>query len=175
MARPKKASTTLRSIDDCTAAMGDLLVATATVEKLTADQALDVAKAQAGFESEINAARKRAAELEAALEAYYYAHVAELERDGLQSFKMANGVMGRRFSPGALKPLNRSWTWEAIKAKVWEMFKGKYFLCPEPELNKDLLKDDLSAEDLAEVGCCVKHKETFYAEPTRPDPPSEVK
>jgi hypothetical protein len=167
--------TTLQSIDDCTAAMADLLVAIATAEMLAAEQALDVAQAQAKHESELNAARKHAAELEAALESYYYAHVGELEKDGLQSFKLSNGVMGRRFSPGKLSPLNRSWTWDAITAKVREVFGGKFFRCVEPELNKDLLKDKLDAEGLAKVGCRVTYKETFYAEPTRPDPPSGVR
>jgi hypothetical protein len=174
LARPKKATTALKSIDDCTAAMAELLVATATAEKLAAEQALAVATAQAKHENDLNAARKRAAEIEASLEAYYYAHVAELETEDRQSYKLPNGVMGRRFSAGALAPLNRSWTWDAIVAKVREVFGGKYFRAVEAELNKDLLKDKLDAEGLAKVGCRVKYKETFYAEPTRPDPPSEV-
>ncbi len=175
MGRPKKPQTTLQSIEDCTRAMSDLLVAETTVEKLAADQALAVAKAQAGFEGELNAARSRVDELAAELAGYYYAHVAELEKEGRQHYKLPNGVMGRRFSPGALKPLNRAWSWAAITDKVRELWGGRYFLCVEPELNKELLKDKLDAESLAKVGCCVKHKETFYAEPTRPDPPSGVR
>lgn len=174
MARPKKAKTTLQSIDDCTRAMADLLVATATVEKLSAEQALAVAKSQAEYESQLNAARSRAAELEAELAGYYYAHVAELETEDRQHYKLPNGVMGRRFSAGKLAPLNRAWTWDAISSKVREVFGGRFFRCIEPDLNKDLMKDKLDAEGLAKVGCCVKHTETFYAEPTRPDPPSGV-
>lgn len=175
MARPKKSKTALQSIDECTAAMGELLVATATVEKLTADQALAVATAQAKHEADLNAARKRAAEIEAALESYYYAHVAELEQEGRQHFKLPNGVMGRRFGAGKLAPINRSWSWGSITAKVREVFGARFFRSVEAELNKDLLKDKLDAEGLAKIGCCVKYGEKFYAEPTRPDPPSEVR
>ena len=174
MGRPKKVTTTLQSIDDCTAAMSELLVAQASVEKLAASQALAVAIAQRRWEDDLNVMRKRASELAANLEAFYYAHLAELEDGDRKSFKLPNGVMGRRFGAGKLAPLNRAWAWRLIEVKVRELWGSRFFRDGAPELNRVALKDELDAEQLARAGLKVKNEENFYAEPDRPATPTEA-
>src|ERR1035441_5019463 len=57
MARPKKASVVLGSIDDCTRAMGELLVAITELEILTAESDRARALASAQFETRLDAAQ----------------------------------------------------------------------------------------------------------------------
>ena len=175
MARPKKAACTLQSMEDCTRTMGELLLANVEIAAIEDEQALAVAGAQAKFETRLDAARENRAALEAALREYYYAHLAEMEDGGNRKHcKLANGVMGRRFGAGKLAPLNRSWTWDKIKSAVRALHGLKFFRAADPELDKQAIKDKLDAEQQAKVGLRVKNEETFYAEPARPDAPSEV-
>ena len=102
----------------------------------------------------------------AALEGYYYAHVQEIEASGRKSLQLVNGVMGRRDNPPALKPLNRKWTWAAIKQAVRAGLGLEYLRQPEPELDRDKLKT-LGNEKLREFGLKVESDETFYIEPER--------
>jgi len=168
MGRPKKARVVLASIEDCTRTMADLLVAITDIEILIAEKDQAVAAASAQFEFSLDNAKMRRLEAEVALKNYYYTHLEELELGGAKHYDLANGVMGRRDNPAALKPLNRAWTWEAIKVRVRELWgRTAYFHEPkEPELNKELLKT-LPAEELKKAGMKVEAEETFYAEPAR--------
>jgi phage host-nuclease inhibitor protein Gam len=172
MAKRKTENSELQSVAECTRAMGELLTATTQLETLIADRDAAIAKVQAVYEKPVGVARQWTASLAAKLETYYYTHLAEMEEGGRKHFKLENGVMGRRFGPGKLAPLNRAWTWHSITAKVRELFgPSKYFRFSEPELDKIALKDNLDAEKLAAVGLKVKNDETFYAEPDRPETP----
>jgi phage host-nuclease inhibitor protein Gam len=165
--RPKKAGKVLVSIEECVLTMADLLIAITDIEALIAERDQAVAASSARFEFSIDNAKARKLEAEMALQNYYYTHLAELERGGAKHYDLANGVMGRRVDPPALKPLNKAWTWEAIKVRVRELWPGKYFHEPKaPELDKELLKT-LPAEDLKKAGMKTEAGETFYAEPAR--------
>jgi hypothetical protein len=169
MARPKKnCGAELGSLEECTRAMGDLLVAITDIETLTAERDLAVAAASAKFEFSLDNAKARKSEAEAALQGYYYTHLGEVEKGGEKHCDLANGVMGRRDNPAALKPLNTAWTWAAIKVRVRELWgPTKYFHEPkEPELDKDVLKT-LPADELKKAGMKTEAGETFYAEPAR--------
>jgi hypothetical protein len=169
MGRPKKpAERKLQSIEECNAAMADLLVAITDIEALTAERDLAVAASSAKFEAILDDAKVRRDAAEGALQRYYYAHLAELEKDGRKHYQLANGVMGRRDNPPALKPLNRNWTWAAIQAAVQDRWKGlKHFHERKaPPLDKESLKAE-DAETLAKCGLKVESDETFYAEPAR--------
>lgn len=169
MGRPRKSTgAELQSIDDCTRTMATLLVAITDIEALIAERDLAIAGAQARFEQILDDARARRIEAEVALKNYYYAHLAEIEKGGTKHLQLENGMIGRRYNPPALKPLNRSWSWASIKVKVRELWNSKYFHEPkEPELDKDKLKE-LSAEELKKAGLRLHNDETFYAEPARP-------
>ena len=166
MGRGKKAGMELLSIEDCTGAMGELLAATIEIEVLVAERDLAVAGASARFEARLDAEWARRGALEASLEAYYYDHVREIEASGRKSLQLANGVMGRRDNPPALKPLNRKWTWKAILQAVTTGLGVAYLRAKEPELDRDKLKT-LPNEKLRDFGLKVEGDETFYVEPAR--------
>ncbi len=166
MGRQKKAGVELGSIDDCTRAMGELLAVTIEVEVLVAERDLAVAQASKKFETRLDDAWARKGAVSASLEAYYYGHVLEIEADGKKSLQLANGVMGRRDNPPALKPLNRKWTWAAILQAVTTGLGMSYLRTREPELDRDKLKT-LPNEKLRDFGMKVESDETFYVEPAR--------
>lgn len=169
MARPKRPAQELRNLDECSEAMRLLLQATTTREIAEAEQAEAAASATARFEGEINGARAAEAELRAQLQQYYMTHLVDIERDGRRSVQLANGVMGRRKSPPALKPRNRTFTWHAIKVLLRTHFGDKYFHKPkDPDVDKDLVKAELDEAALAKCGLKLDQDEEFYAEPFRP-------
>jgi len=166
MGRPKKAVKRLDTLEDVSTSMQDLLRAQLELEVLTAERDLAVAGASKQFEARLDAAKNAAAQAKAALKAYYYAHVKEIEVDGTKHLTLTAGVMGRRDNPPALKPMNKAWTWEAICTAVRTGLGLEYFRQPDPELDKEKLKV-LPAEKLREYGLKVEGEETFYVEPAR--------
>ncbi|MCC6301788.1 MAG: host-nuclease inhibitor Gam family protein [Gammaproteobacteria bacterium] len=171
MARPKKPTLTLNTIDDCTAAMASLLVAETELEKLTATRDQDVAATSAMYEPAIDKFRARHSELTLALKTYYYAHLPECEQDGAKHLQLPNGVMGRRLNPPKLVPLSRNWTWAAILVRLRERFGSRFLRTRDPEIDRDLVKSELTEEQLHDVGLDLAQDETFYASPNRlPDP-----
>lgn len=165
--RPKKAEIELRSIEDCTTAMGSLLTAVTEIEKVVAARDQRVAAVSAEYEPQIDEWRGKKANLEAAVQAYYMAHIEELEKDGRRSYELMNGVMGRRMTPPALRPLNRSWTWGVIVVKLRERFGARFLRTREPEIDKDLVKAEIAVEELKALGLRLVQDEVFYAEPAR--------
>lgn len=171
MARPKKSSLELTSLDDCTRAMGNLLQATLRLEKLIADRDLGVAQVQASYEKALDALRTEAADLELGMQNYYMSHVGEIEKGGKKSLQLTNGVMGRKLSPPSLKLANKSWTWAAVLTKLKVAFGDRFIRQADPEINKDLVKKELPSGELGEYGMKLSQNEDFYAEPARlPEP-----
>jgi len=167
MGRPKKSSVELGSIEECTAAMDNLLTATLQLESMIADRDLAVAQASATYEAGIDKARASVNGLTADLKAYYYNHLTELEKDGKKSVQLASGVMGRRDNPEKLALKNKSWTWGAVLVLLRERFGDRFLRTLEPEINKDLVKAEMTPETLAECGMKKEQDEKFYAEPAR--------
>lgn len=175
MGRPKKSRLELVSLAACNAALGDLRVAIADIQALTAERDMAVAAASAKWEEFLDERKERRDELVAGLEGFYYEHLAEIEKDGAKHVQLANGVIGRRDNPAALKPLNRKWSWAAIANAVKAKFGLQYFRTAEPELNKEALKAaKLAVEELKQLGLKLEAGETFYAEPAVLPAPGEV-
>ena len=167
MGRPKKAGRELKSLEECTAAMGELLVAQTDLEAATANRDREVAVVQKRYEGDMDDARARAGEALAALQAYYYGHLSEVEKDGVKHCQLANGVMGRRDSPAKLALKNRAWTWGSVLVLLREKFGDRYLRVKAPEIDKDLVKAEIAEEDLGEMGMKLEQDETWYAEPAR--------
>lgn len=174
MARSRKLTITLNSIDDCTKSMGDLLKATLELEKLTAERDMRIAEASSTSEKDIDMWRQYAAEQSDALQHYYLTHIAEMEKDGKRSYQLPNGIIGRRLSPEKLTTLSKSWTWKAALSALQARFPGKYVRTPEVEIDKDLIKAELDAENLKRCGMRLTQDDKFFAEPIRLPAPSEV-
>jgi phage host-nuclease inhibitor protein Gam len=167
LARPKKATVILGSIEECGEVMKRLLLATLTRERLENTQEQQRALVMQSFDSPIANAIEEEKELTAQLQQYYVTHLAEVEADGKRrSVQLAYGTMGRRWTPPALKPRNKSFTWAAIKALLRALNNSDRFFLPpkEPEINKELVKKDLSEEALAKCGLKLEQDEEFFIE-----------
>jgi len=168
MARPKKNGVVeLSGIDDCTRVMGELLVAITDIETLTAERDLAVAAAQKPYESRLDEAVMQRDAAKEALRTYYITHLAELEKGGVKHVQLPNGIMGRRDNPAKLAPKNRSWTWSSILIVVRAAFGDRFLRVHEPELDKDLIKAEMTPAQLDAHGMKLQQDETFYAEPAR--------
>lgn len=168
MARPRKGSAELTTSEDANLALRALLEAQVELEKLQG--ALDLARAEATarFEKRIDEWKAKAGDLEVQLQNWYMANAKELEKGGKRSVQLHYGVIGRRLGAPALKVLNRAWTWTSILVRLKSLY-GDRFLHkpPEPKIDRDLIKKELTADELAECGLKVEQEENFYAEPDR--------
>ena len=168
MARPRKTSETLNSIEECQEAMRCLKLAAIEQERLEGARDVKVTRITEEYAPDIAAQVTARANVELALQNYYMAHLAELETDGKKSVQLTHGVMGRRLGNSALKVLNKSWTWESIVTRLREVYGARFIRKPEPEVDKVAIKKaDLPAADLAVCGLKMQQDENFYAEPDR--------
>lgn len=103
-------------------------------------------------------------ELAAACGAYAAAHADELLPAGKKSAETALATWGFKKGRAALALLDGH-TWEGVleaiknRGRAWV---NKYLTTPAPALNKNAIKDGLTPEQLAAVGCCIEQSETFY-------------
>jgi phage host-nuclease inhibitor protein Gam len=167
MARPKKASVTLASIEECSQAMRKLLLATTDAEMLTAERDAAAAAAMKPFDKRLQVAQEQAKDIEAQLQQYYMSHLAEVETGGARSLKLLYGVMGRRLGNPALKLLNKSWTWDAAREAVRKKWGVGFLIFKDPEIDKEKVKADIPEEKLPDCGLKLHQEERFYAEPDR--------
>jgi len=167
--RPKKATATLQSLDECSDAMRRLLLATLAREKLVANRDEQCVRVTKSFETEIGAETETERDLAAQLQDYYITHLPEVETPERRSVKLTYGTMGRRLSPEALKPRNKSFTWKAIKVLLRALKNGeRFFHVPkDPEPDKELIKKELSAEDLEKCGLKLEQEDEFFIELNR--------
>jgi phage host-nuclease inhibitor protein Gam len=167
LARPKKATAELASIEDANSALHALLMAEVELEKQQGAMDLARAKASADYEEPIDKQKARIADLTLQLQLWYMANYRTLEEGDLKSKKLHYGTVGRRLSHPALKPLTRAWTWAAIAVKIRSVYNARFFRAVDPEIDKELIRAELTEEQLATVGLKVKQDEDFYAKTDR--------
>lgn len=168
MARPRKATVILASIEECTAAMRKLLLATLDHERATAERDGYMALAMKQYEKRLQTLTEKRQDLDLQLQNYYMTHLGEVERDGKKSVQLQYGVMGRRFGNPSLRLLNKSWTWTAVLVKLREHFGKKFLRLRDPEVDKDKVKTELPEEQLGEYGMKLAQAESFYVDLFRP-------
>ncbi|KKM81384.1 hypothetical protein LCGC14_1330430 [marine sediment metagenome] len=137
MARPRKTSVILNSIEECTAAMRKLLLATLDLEKEEAARDGEIALTIKQREKRIQTLGDKRKDLELQLENYYMTHLRELEADKKKSVDLKFGRMGRRQGPASLALLNRSWKWPVVTVRLREEFGELFFLPAEPTLDEN--------------------------------------
>lgn len=168
MARPRKASVELNSLDDANRAMRELLEQQIELEKQQGSLDYERAAVTAKYERPIDHLKGRINDLTIQLQTWYMANVKELEKGGKKSMQLNYGMLGRRLGQPTLKPLNRAWTWTAIAVKLRTVFGQEYFHEPvELKIDKDRAKSKLSGAELRDCGLKIAQEETFYAEPDR--------
>lgn len=168
MARPRKATGTLESLQQCTEALRTMLVATTEIERLQAERDASMARLFKTYERDLARQVEIKSDLELQLQQYYMTHLKEIEKDGKKSIELTYGVMGRRLAPAALKLLNKAWTWTAALVSLRERFGDRYLRKRDPEIDKDLVKAEIPEADLANYGLQIKQEENFYIELQRP-------
>lgn len=167
MARPKKPSGELGSVEECNAAMQRVLLLTLQLEGLRADRDQAIAQMSAKYEPSIDKALAEKQDIEAQLQQYYMAHLREVEKDGKRSLALYWGTIGRRATPPALRLLNKSWTWRTVLVKLREKYGSRFLRMREPEPDKDLVKAELDTDALRECGLKLDQDEVFFCEPDR--------
>jgi phage host-nuclease inhibitor protein Gam len=174
MGRPKNASATLESLQECEATMADLRDARTAIARLTAARDGAVNEAIGRYAEKIDAEREWEQELRTRLCVYYMTHLAQIETEGKRTLHLVAGVMGRRLGPPKLTPLNRNWSWNAIQTALRERFGARFLRAADPEIDKEALKRDLVPEQLHQVGLKLVQDEKFFAEPAEMPDPAEA-
>lgn len=168
MARPKKTTARVSSLDEANAALRALLSAEIELEKLSGAVDLARASATAKYEGDIDAAKTRIADLNLQLQNWYVANSAELETNGRKSIQLLYGVIGRRKGNPALKPLNRTWNWQAVGVKLRSLFGTLYFhALAEPAIDRERVRTSLTVDQLKACGLKVENEERFFIETDR--------
>ncbi|QYM80255.1 host-nuclease inhibitor Gam family protein [Horticoccus luteus] len=142
----------------------DLARTTVALRKLEARRDEKIQAVRAEWEPGVREAGARVEALTLLVEKYAEEHRDELLPGKAKSAETALAFFGFRLGQPTLKLLNRSWTWE----KVVEVLDARHlltFIRMRREPDKDALKQQLDAEQLAAVGCRVDQAETFFVEP----------
>jgi len=93
-----------------------------------------------------------------AAEKYAEDHRYELFVGKVKSAETALAVFGFRLGQPTLKTLSKAWTWERVLEALIE--RGlKRFVRTKQEPDKEALKQHMSAEELAGVGCRIEPKD----------------
>jgi len=165
MARPKKITRQIQSVEEANAAMKALILAEVELEKVRGAMDLARAAATAQYEGQMDAAKVKYSDLFEALQGWYMGNHKALEMPGRKSVDMLYGVLGRRKGNQTLKLLNRSWTWGAVAVCLRQKFSDTFFHEPKPpEIDKERVREDLTEDQLKAVGLKVEQEERFYAE-----------
>jgi phage host-nuclease inhibitor protein Gam len=155
------------SINEANDALHALLLAEVELEKQQGAMDLARAAASSRFEGAINTQKERVADLKLQLQTWYMANFKDIDEAGQKSAKLHYGTVGRRLGNPTLKPLHRSWTWAGIAIKLRSVYNARFFREAEPEIDKQMVRAELNAEQLAAVGLKVEQDEAFYVETDR--------
>ena len=164
--KPQPQLAELQSLAECEEAMHRLLTHSTKREELEAERDRLIGDTSRMYQPGIELIAGHQQQLELQLQQYYLTHAAEIEKDGAKSLQLASGVMGMRLTPPSLKLLSKKWSWEGVLAGLHAVFGGKFERI-KTELNKQLVKTDLPADQLKEYGLKLDQDEVFYAEPLR--------
>jgi hypothetical protein len=103
----------------------------------------------------------------AAAERYADEHREDLLPAKLKTAETSFAKFGFRTGNPTLVLLNRKWTWKAVVAALKLWANGRQFIVVSEAPDKDAMKLQLTADQLAFVGTRIEQKETFFIEPKR--------
>jgi hypothetical protein len=149
MARPKKTSAVLETVEDARVAARKLLLVTIEREKFQGACEMAITGIRKQYEKPICDATEKEKDLHEQLRQFM---LTQKPADGKKSIDLVYTTIGLRKSPASLKLLNKAWTWAAVLVKLREKFGAKYLRTKDPEVDKDLVKAHIAEEDLAEFG-----------------------
>lgn len=151
----------------------DLARTTVALRRLEARRDEKIQAVRAEWEPSVREATARVESLTLLVEKYAEEHRSELLPGKIKSGETALAIFGFRLGQPTLKLLGRSWNWE----KVMDALSARgltTFIRTKREPDKEGMKQHLTAEQLATVGCHVDQAETFFVEP-KEQPTAEAK
>lgn len=79
----------------------------------------------------------------------------------------STGISKYGFKKGrrALVLLNNRFSWSGVIRKLKTVARGKYLKTVEPEIRKDILKNNMTDAQLAKLGMRTEQTESFWVEP----------
>lgn len=138
--------------------------ATAKLREAEAKRDQHLQSVRAIYEPACNAHAEQVQGLALAAEKYAEEHRDELFVGKVKSAETALATFGFRLGQPTLKTLSKAWTWERVLEALVEGGL-KRFVRTKSEPDKDALKQHMSAEQLAAVGCRIDQAEAFFVEP----------
>jgi phage host-nuclease inhibitor protein Gam len=155
---------TLKSRAEFDAVVDRLAAATVDLRKQEAarDQVLQDVRAE--YEPAIVRLTAEIDAMALTLEKYADANRDELLPGKAKSGETALATFGFRFGNPTLKLLSKSWNWDKVVAELKKRALV-HFVRTAEEPDKEALRQKLTPEQLAGVGCRVTQSETFYVEP----------
>ncbi len=114
--------------------------------------------------ADLNGKLAKMARLEADLEEFLNAHKSELGE--AKSRKLNFGSLGFRSSPSKLKPASKM-TWEKVVQKIQELKLLQYLRFPDPEPDKEKIKNEADMKIMKDIGVRICSEENFWYEADR--------
>jgi len=148
----------------------DLARTTVALRRLEARRDEQLQKVRTDYDPAVSEAAARVASLTLIAEKYAEEHRAELLPGKEKSAQTALAIFGFRLGPPTLKLLSRQWSWEKVLEALKER-KLTALIRVKHEPDKDAMKAQLDAGQLAAVGCRSVQDDAFFVEPK--EQPSE--
>lgn len=157
-------STTFATRSEFLAAIDQIARTQTALRTVTARRDKAIQSVQEQYQGAIEEHEAEQQRLLAAADAYAQTHRDELFTGAEKTAETELATYGFRLHPPALKPLNRKWSAASILDAVKRAF-GTRYVATEEKIQKELLKADLSEEQLATVGLRLEQTETFGVTP----------
>lgn len=165
-----KAISDVRSRAEFDQLLEDIAIRQLTMERLTLRQDAKILAIRAEFDVDLKdlAQDQEAAVLRA--EKYATAHREELLPGKKKTSETGVALFGFRTGNPTLVLLNRTWSWKKVIAAIKEHWAPKdaaRVIAVKESVDKDVLKQSYTAEELAGIGARVEQHETFFIDPKR--------
>lgn len=146
------------------ATLDELARATVALRRAEAKRDESIQRVRDTYEPACTVTAEQVQGLALAAEKYAEEHRDELFVGKVKSAETSLAVFGFRLGQPTLKTLSKAWTWERVLEALVE--RGlKRFIREKREPDKEAIKQHMSAEELAGIGCRIDQTETFFIEP----------
>lgn len=167
MAKISTRSSGLKSKAEFEAAANECAELEVELRRATAVLDKEIQQVRDRYEAEIASLTNRRDALLNACALYAGMHQDEVLTPGQRSGSTLVARYGFRLGLPTLVLLNSKHKWKTVVAAIKERgqeFIDRFLTCPDPKPNKDALKAQLDAAQLAELGCRIEQTDAFYLE-----------
>jgi phage host-nuclease inhibitor protein Gam len=145
-------------------AVDEIARLTVELRKGEAQRDAEIQKVREQYEPAITVVTDTLKLLALSVEKFAEDHRDDLFVGKVKSSETSLAIFGFRLGQPTLKTLSKAWTWERV---LEALVDGglKRFVRTKSEPDKDAMKQHLTPEQLASVGCRIDQAETFFVEP----------